>query len=237
MVELGEADGLVTGITQHYSDAIRPALQIVRSREGVRRVVGVFLLTFRNRSVFVADTTVNVEHDPESLAEAAILTAEEARRFGVLPRVAMLSFSNFGSVNHPLVRLVQDAVRLVRVREPGLVVDGEMQADTAVTPDLARALFPFSAIQGDANILVFPDLTSGNIAYKLLHRLGGAEVVGPMLVGMRKPVCILHQSSQVPDIVNLTAIAVADAQFISRIQGKEGKEVPADAPAAGPVAV
>jgi malate dehydrogenase (oxaloacetate-decarboxylating)(NADP+) len=218
MVRLGEADGLVSGITRHYSDSIRPILQIVKARDGVRRVVGVFLLTFRNRSFFLADTTVNVEPDAEGLAESAILAAETASRFGFTPRVAMLSFSNFGSVDHRLVTLVREATRRLRERAPGLVVEGEMQADTAVTPTVAATHFPFSEIKGDANVLVFPDLTSGNIAYKLLHRLGGAEVVGPILVGTRKPAHILHQASEVRDIVNLTAIAVADAQELSRCE-------------------
>jgi malate dehydrogenase (oxaloacetate-decarboxylating)(NADP+) len=219
MVRLGEADGLVSGITRHYSDSIRPVLQIVRTRDDVRRVIGVFLLTFRNRSIFLADTTVNVEPDAEGLAETAILAAEVAARFGFTPRVAMLSFSNFGSVDHALVRLVQEATKRIRERAPGLVVEGEMQADTAVTPAIAATHFPFSEINGDANVLVFPDLTSGNIAYKLLQRLGGAEVVGPILVGLRKPAHILHQASEVRDIVNLTAIAVADAQELSRCEG------------------
>jgi len=215
MVRMGDVDGLVSGLTQHYPDTIRPMLQIVRSREDVRRVVGVFALTFRNRTFFLADATVNVEPDAEGLAETALLTAEVARRFDIEPRVAMLSFSNFGSVDHRLVDLVQKATRLVRERAPDLVVEGEMQADTAVCADLAREHFPFSRIQGDANVLVFPDLTSANTAYKLLHRLGGAEVIGPILVGMRKPVGVLHQCSEIQDIVNLTALAVADAQQIS----------------------
>jgi malate dehydrogenase (oxaloacetate-decarboxylating)(NADP+) len=219
MLRLGEADGLISGVTRHYSDSIRPALQIVRARDGVRRVVGVFFLTFRNRSFFLADTTVNVEPDAEGLAETAILAAEVAVRFGFTPRVAMLSFSNFGSVDHRHVKIVQEATRRIRERAPGLIVDGEMQADTAVTPSVAATHFPISAIHGDANVLVFPDLVSGNIAYKLLQRLGGAETVGPILVGTRKPVHILHQASEVRDIVHLTAIAVADAQELSRSEG------------------
>ncbi|HXH28907.1 MAG TPA: NADP-dependent malic enzyme, partial [Candidatus Polarisedimenticolia bacterium] len=182
MLRRGEADGLVSGVSQHYPDTIRPMLQIVQTREGVRRAVGVFMLTFRNRTFFIADATVNVEPDAATLAEIAILTAEVARRFKIEPKVAMLSFSNFGSVDHRLVRLVQEATRLVRAREPGLVIEGEMQADTAVTPELAAEHFPFSRIQGDANVLIFPDLTSSNCAYKLLYRLGGAQVVGPILV-------------------------------------------------------
>ena len=220
MVRQGDADGLVSGVTQHYPDAIRPMLQIVRLREGVRRAVAVFVLTFRNRTFFIADAAVNVDPDPEGLVDIALATAEEARRFQVEPRVAMLSFSNFGSVSHPLVARVQEAVRLLRQRAPGLVVDGEMQADTAVAPELAAAHFPFSLIKGDANVLIFPDLTSCNIAYKLLFRLGGAEVIGPILVGMAKPVHILHQSSEVADIVHVTALAVAEAQATAAPKGE-----------------
>jgi malate dehydrogenase (oxaloacetate-decarboxylating)(NADP+) len=220
MVRNGDAEGLVSGVTQHYPDTIRPMLQIIGPRPDVPRVVGVFLLTFRNRSFFLADATVNVEPDADSLAEIALLAAEVARRFNVEPRVAMLSFSNFGSVDHPLVRLVQDATAKLHRRSPGLIVDGEMQADTAVWPDLTATHFPFSAIQGDANVLVFPDLTSGNIAYKLLKHLGGAEVIGPILVGMARPVHVLHQSSEIPDIVHLTALAVADAQEMREEAGR-----------------
>ncbi len=215
MVRLGDADGLVAGVSQHYPETIRPILQIIPARQDVRRVVGVFLLTFRNRSFFVADATVNVEPDADDLAETAILAAEVARRFDITPKVAMLSFSNFGSVKHRLVTLVRDATRKVRERAPDLVVDGEMQADTAVVPDVALTHFPFSAIKGDANVLIFPDLTSGNAAIKLLHRLGGADMVGPILVGMSRPVHIVHPSSEVQDIVNVTAIAVADAQNLA----------------------
>ena len=216
LVQRGGADGLVTGVTRHYPDVIRPMLQIIGPRRGVKRVVGVFLMTFRNRSIFVADTAVNVEPDAATLAEAAILTSELARRFGLDPRVAMLSFSNFGSVGHPLARRVAEATRRVRERCPDLVVDGEMQADTAVAPEVAAPMFPFSAIQGDANVLVFPDLSSANIGYKLLHRLGGAEVIGPMLAGMDKPVHVMHQASTVSDIVNAAAIAVAEAQALAK---------------------
>ena len=211
MVRLGEADGLVSGVAQHYPDTIRPMLQIVGPAQEGGRVVGVFMLNFRNRTFFIADATVDVEPDAPGLAETAVLAAGFARRMNVEPRVAMLSFSNFGSVAHRRVDLVREATRLVRLRAPDLVVDGEMQADTAVAPDLAREQFPFSAIKGDANVLIFPDLTSGNIAYKLLLRLGGAEAIGPMLVGMRRPVHAVHPSSEVADIVHVASIAAADA--------------------------
>jgi len=217
MLRFGEADGLVSGVSQHYNDTIRPLLQIVRARDGVKHVIAVFMLTFRNRSFFIADAAVNVEPDAEGLAETAILAAEAARRFNIEPKIAMLSFSNFGSVNHRLVTLVQEATRKVREQAPDLVVDGELQADTAVTPALARNLFPWSALKGDANVLVFPDLTSANIAYKLLYRLGGAQAIGPILIGMKRPVHVLHQSSEVADVINVAAIAAADAQEESRL--------------------
>jgi malate dehydrogenase (oxaloacetate-decarboxylating)(NADP+) len=229
MVRLGDADGLVAGVTQHYPDTIRPMLQIVGPRKDGGRVVGVFMLTFRNRTFFFADATVEVEPDAEGLAETAVLTAEFARRMNVEPRVAMLSFSNFGSVGHRLVDLVREATRRVRLRAPDLIVDGEMQADTAVTPELAREQFPFSAIRGDANVLIFPDLTSGNIAYKLLRRLGGAEAIGPILVGMRAPVHAVHPSSEVADIVHVAAIAAADA--VLALQAKEAKDASGAVPA------
>jgi malate dehydrogenase (oxaloacetate-decarboxylating)(NADP+) len=212
MVRRGDADGLVSGLTQHYPEVIRPLLQIVRPRPGVRHVVGAFLLTFRNRSFLVADTTVNIDPDADTLADIAILAAGLARRFGMAPRVAMLSFSNFGSVDGELPRRVAEATRLVRERAPDLVVDGDMQADTAVAAEVALQHFPFSAIRGDANVLIFPGLAASNIGLKLLHRLGGAELVGPILLGMSRPVHVLHQASDVSDIVNVTALAVAEAQ-------------------------
>ena len=229
MVRLGEADGLVAGVAQHYPDTIRPMLQIVGPGRDGGRVVGVFTLTFRNRTFFFADATVEVEPDAQDLAETAVLAAEFARRMNVEPRVAMLSFSNFGSVSHRLVDLVREATRLVRLRAPDLIVDGEMQADTAVTPELAREQFPFSAIQGDANVLIFPDLTSGNIAYKLLRRLSGAAAIGPVLVGMRAPVHAVHPSSEVADIVHVASIAAADA--VLALNGKEAKVASAVVPA------
>ena len=212
MVRLGDADALVAGVGQHYPDTLRPALQIIQVREDCRRVVGLFLMVFRDRLLFFADTTVNIEPSAEELADIAILTAQVARRFNVDPRVAMLSFSNFGSVRHPLTEKVRRATELVRQKAPGLAVDGEMQADTAVFYDLIREHYPFSTLTQPANVLIFPDLQSANIAYKLVQRLGGAEAVGPILVGMRKPVHVLQYGFEAKDIVNMTAIAVVEAQ-------------------------
>ncbi|MBK9166765.1 MAG: NADP-dependent malic enzyme [Bryobacterales bacterium] len=213
MVEMGDADALISGLTAHYPDTIRPALQVIPVRPGLRRVSGLYLMiTAAGQMYFLADTTVNIEPTAEDLAEIAIAAAETARRFDVEPRVAMLSFSNFGSTRHPLADKVARATRLVRERMPELMVDGEMQADTAVTPEIVESTYPFSQLHGGANVLVFPNLESGNIAYKLLARIGGCEAIGPILMGLSKPVHVLQRGAEVSDIVNMTAIAVVEAQ-------------------------
>jgi malate dehydrogenase (oxaloacetate-decarboxylating)(NADP+) len=216
MLEEGDADAAIAGLNAYYSDTIKPALQIVKTRAAVRRVSGAYILMFEGREILIADTTVNPEPSAEDLAEIALLTAETARRFGIEPRVAMLSFSNFGSTRHPLQEKVRQAVELIRKKAPELVVEGEMQADVAVVPDIASHDYPWSAIQGDANVLICPDLQSANITYKLLWRLGGAEAIGPILQGMAKPVHVLQRGVDVPDIVNMAAIAVLDAQELAR---------------------
>jgi len=213
MVRLGDADALVGGLTQHYPEVIRPALQVIEVRHGMRKVSGVYVLITPKRDIFfLADATVNIEPTAEDLAEIAVNTAEMARRFDVEPRVALLSFSNFGSSRHPLAEKVRKAVELVRLREPALMVDGEMQADTAVVPEIMDDTFPFSTLKGGANVLIFPNLEAGNIAYKLLSRIGGAEPIGPILMGMSRPVHVLQRGAEVNDIVNIAAIAVVDAQ-------------------------
>ncbi len=212
MVRLGDADALVAGVTQHYPDTLRPALQIIQTRDDVSRVAGLYMMLVKDKVYFFADTTVNIEPTAEELAEIAILSAEVARRFHIEPRVAMISFSNFGSARHRFVDKVREATELVKRRAPDLIVDGEMQADTAVVPELIEEVYPFSTLKGGANVLVFPDLQSANVAYKLVHRLGGAEAIGPILMGMRKPVHVLQHGFEVKDIVNMAAIAVVDAQ-------------------------
>jgi len=215
MVRLGDADGLVGGLTTHYPDTIRPALQVIEIRPELRIVAGVYvLITPKGDIYFLADATVNIEPTSEDLAEIAIMAAEKARRFNQEPRVAMLSFSNFGSTRHPLADKVRRAVELVRQRAPGLMIDGEMQADTAVTPHIVEDTYPFSTLKGGANVLIFPNLESGNIAYKLLHRIGGAELIGPLLTGLSKPVHVLQRGSEVNDIVHVAAVAVVDAQEV-----------------------
>ncbi|HEY0590128.1 MAG TPA: NADP-dependent malic enzyme, partial [Thermoanaerobaculia bacterium] len=210
MIETGEADGAISGLTMSYPETIKPALQIVKTRDGIRRASGAYVLMFKGREMVLADTTVNIEPTAEDLVEIAVQTAETARRFGIEPRVAMLSFSNFGSTVHPLTEKVKKAAALLQRDHPDLVVEGEMQADAALVPEIAEE-FPFSRIQGDANVLIFPDLQSANLAYKLLWRLANAEVIGPILQGVRKPVHVLQRSVDVSDIVNMTAIAVLDA--------------------------
>ncbi|MGA3261604.1 MAG: NADP-dependent malic enzyme [Bryobacteraceae bacterium] len=217
MVRLGDADGLIGGLTTHYPDTIRPALQVIDVRPEVSEVAGVYLLiTAKGDLYFLADATVNIEPSAEQLAEIAIMAAEKARRFNVEPRIAMLSFSNFGSTRHPLAEKVRRAVELVRQRAPGLMIDGEMQADTAVTPQIIDETYPFSTLKGGANVLVFPTLEAGNIAYKLLQRIGGAEAIGPLLTGLSKPVHVLQRGSEVNDIVHVAAVAVVDAQEVGK---------------------
>ena len=217
MVRLGEADGLIGGLTTHYPDTIRPALQVIEPRSELRRVAGVYvLITPKGGIYFLADATVNIDPTAEDLAEIAIMAAEKARRFGQEPRVAMLSFSNFGSTRHPLSEKVRRATELVRQRAPGLMIDGEMQADTAVVPEIIDETYPFSTLKGGANVLIFPNLESGNIAYKLLHRIGGMELIGPLLTGLSKPVHVLQRGSEVNDIVHVAAVAVIDAQEVGK---------------------
>ncbi len=211
MVDQGDADGVISGLNSAYPETIRPALQVLGTREGIKRVSGAYLLMFKGREMILADTTVNIDPSAEDLAEIAIQSSETARRFGIEPRVAMLSFSNFGSTHHSQQQKIKKAVELIRERNPDLIVDGEMQADTAVVPEIAAADYPWSDIQGDANVLIFPDLDSANIAYKLLWRLGNAEVIGPILQGVAKPVHVLQRGVDVNDIVNMAAVAVLDA--------------------------
>jgi malate dehydrogenase (oxaloacetate-decarboxylating)(NADP+) len=216
MVRLGEADALLGGITHHYPDTLRPALQLIPVKEGLRKVSGVYvLITEKGNIVFLADATVNIEPSAEDLAEIAISAAEAASRFDVEPRVALLSFSNFGSTRHPLAEKVRRAVELARQRAPGLTIDGEMQADTALVPEILEQTYSFSTLRGPANVLVFPNLEAGNIAYKLLSKIGGCETVGPILHGLSKPVHVLQRGAEVNDIVNVAAIAVVDAQEAS----------------------
>ncbi|MFZ5482399.1 MAG: NADP-dependent malic enzyme [Myxococcota bacterium] len=212
MVRQGDADGLLGGLLHSYAETIRPALQVVGKDPTVRAVSGAYMMLFKNRRLFFGDCTVNVNPDAETLAQIAINTARLAQSFGYTPRVAMLSYSDFGEHRESdAVHKIPEAIEIVRRKWPSLVIDGEMQADTAVNADLAAQDFPFSAIQGDANVLIFPTLESGNIAYKLLRELGGATAVGPVLVGTSKPVNVLALGATVSDVVHMAAITVNQA--------------------------
>jgi malate dehydrogenase (oxaloacetate-decarboxylating)(NADP+) len=209
MMREGMADGMIGGLDVSYADTLRPALQTLGVAPDVKAVSGVYTMLFKDRTLFFGDCTVNVDPDAETLAQIAINTAGVATTLGVEPRVALLSFSDFGEhYQHPKVAVVRQALEIIRRARPDLLVDGELQADTALDPHMAAELFPFSLLKGDANVLIFPDLTSGNIAYKLLRELGGATALGPLLVGLNKPVNALAIGSTVDDIVNMTALTV-----------------------------
>ncbi len=213
MVELGHADGVLNGISQSYPQTLKPAIQCIGVKPG-SRLAGIYMFIFKKRVLWLADTTVNIDPTSEQLADIAIETARLAKRFMVQePKVAMLSFSNFGSNDHVSAVKVRAATEMVRSRAPDIVIDGEMQADTALNPDISKESYPFNRVAGDANILIFPDLQSSNIAYKLLARLAGAEAIGPILIGMNKPVMVLQQNSDVNDVVNMAAITSMDIQL------------------------
>jgi len=216
MVRMGDADGMIAGLNYNYPDTIRPALQVIPFENDSRIVAGLYMMVFKNDLVFFADTTVNIDPSAEELAEIAILAADETRNFDIEPRIAMLSFSNFGSVRHPLSNKVARATEIVKKQRPDLEIDGEMQADTAVIPEILSGNYDFSDLKGKANVLIFPNLESGNIAYKLMHRMGGAEAIGPILMGVSKSIHVLQRNCEVNDIVNMTAIAVLDAQKKSK---------------------
>jgi malate dehydrogenase (oxaloacetate-decarboxylating)(NADP+) len=216
MLRTGRADAVVVGEDMHYPDAIRPALEVIGAEPGRRQVSGIYMLVFQQQTFFFADCTVNIDPDAETLAEIASATAHFVWRLGIEPRVALLSLSNFGSVRHPAAEKVRRAVGLLHEREPGLQVDGEMQADTAVVEEILHRRYPFTRLRSAANVLIFPDLDAANIAYKLLDRLGGAQAIGPILVGMARPVHVLQRGSDVNDIVNLSIIAAVDAQERAR---------------------
>lgn len=219
LVKHGLAGGMVGGPGRPYKHTLRPALRVLGLAQGSGRASGVYAMLFKDRKVFFGDCTVNVEPDAEALAEIALNTAQVAERFGQEPRVAMLSYSDFGEHrSDPAVERVQRAVEIVRARRPGLQIDGEMQADTAVNPDKVAQSFPFCALQGPANVLVFPDLTSGNIAYKLLEQLSAAEVLGPILAGIGAPVHVIPVDGSVTDVVNVAAYAANQA--LDRVQGR-----------------
>lgn len=212
MVRMGDADGLIGGVNQNYPDTIRPALQTLPLAENTSVIAGLYMMVFPKEVVFFADTTVNIEPTAEQLAEIAICAAETVKRLNVKPRIAMLSFSSFGSTRHPLTVKVARATQIVKERCPDLTIDGELQADTALNPEILNSVYDFNTLKGKANVLVFPSLEAGNIAYKLMARLGGAKAIGPILMGTSKAIHVLQRDCEVEDIVNTTSLAVIDAQ-------------------------
>jgi malate dehydrogenase (oxaloacetate-decarboxylating)(NADP+) len=216
MVAVGDADALLSGVSMQYPETLRPALQVIGAHPRAELVSGLYMMVFEKHVIFCGDTTVNIDPTAEQLAQIAHAAARTVRLLGITPRIAMLSFSNFGSVRHPEAEKVARAVEILRKRDPSVVVDGEMQADTAVDEAILKSAYPFSALKEMANVLIFPNLSAGNIAYKLLHHLGNATAIGPILVGMNRSVHVLELGADVEDIVNMAAVAVMDAQERTR---------------------
>ena len=219
MVQQGLADGIVSGVTKPYRESLTPALRIIGIEDGVSRAAGMYIVVTRQGPLFFADTTVNIDPDAETLAETAIITADVARHFDIEPHIAMLSYSNFGTSRHPKARRVAEATRLVKERRPDLNIDGEMQVQFAADKTLRREKFEFSTLEGDANVFIFPNLNAGNIGYKLLQQFSNAEVLGPVLLGMRRPVNVLQMACSVTSIVNLTVITCLRAQQLQQRAG------------------
>jgi allosteric NADP-dependent malic enzyme (EC 1.1.1.40) len=217
MVELGDADALVSGLTKDYPKTISPALQVIGVAVGVDRVAGMYIITNKRGTYFFSDTTVNLDPNAEELAQIIELTARGVKFFDIEPRIAVLSYSNFGSSKGEVPMKTRMAVQIAKEKNPNLVVEGDIQANVALNTEIQQETYPFSALAKEgANTLIFPNLASGNIAYKLLMEIGGAEAIGPILLGMKKPVHILQLGSSVRDIVNMAAIAVVDAQLHER---------------------
>ena len=218
MVETGEADAMLSGLTRNYADGIKPALQIIGTDEGVKKIAGMYLLITKKGPLFLADTTVNINPNAEELADIALLVAKEVRNFNIEPKVAMLSYSNFGSSDTPEAKMVAEATRIIKQRNPSLIVDGEMQGMLAFNKEILRENYPFSElVDADVNVLIFPNLTAGNIAYNLLKEVGGVDIIGPILLGLKKPVNVLQLGSSVRNIINMATVAVVDAQLKTRI--------------------
>jgi malate dehydrogenase (oxaloacetate-decarboxylating)(NADP+) len=218
MVETGDADAMLSGLTKNYAEAIRPALQIIGTEEGVKKIAGMYLLLTKRGPIFLADTTVNFNPNAEELADIAMMVAKEVRNFNITPRIAMLSYSNFGSSDSEEAKVVAEATRILKQRNPSLIVDGEMQASMAFNKEILKDNYGFSdLVDEDVNVLIFPNLTSGNVAYNLLKEIGGADAIGPILLGLKKPVHVLQLGSSVRSIINMALVAVVDAQLKSRI--------------------
>ncbi|MFN6373610.1 MAG: NADP-dependent malic enzyme [Chitinophagia bacterium] len=215
MVENGEADAMISGLSRNYPDTIRPALQVIGTEEGVSKIAGMYIMLTKKGPLFLADTTVNFNPTAEELADITLLVAKEVRTFGIAPRIAMLSYSNFGSSETPEAVTVRNARNIVKQKNPSLIVDGEVQGLVAFNKDILRENYPFSELvdNGEVNTLIFPNLSAGNIAYNLLQEVGGADAIGPVLLGLKKPVHVLQLGSSTRSILNMVMIAVIDAQY------------------------
>jgi malate dehydrogenase (oxaloacetate-decarboxylating)(NADP+) len=213
MVQFGRADALISGLTKDYVSTIKPALQIIGTEEGVNRVAGMYMMITKKGPVFIGDPTVNVNPTVQELVDITLMIDHSVRQFNIKPRIAILSYSNFGSNEGPIPEKTRETVSVLHQKYPDMVVDGDMQANFALNSSLLADNFPFSTLNGaPANTLIFPNLESGNIAYKLLQEIGGAEAVGPILLGLKKSVHVLQLGSSVREIVNMVTIAVVDAQ-------------------------
>jgi malate dehydrogenase (oxaloacetate-decarboxylating)(NADP+) len=222
MVETGEADAMISGLTKNYPDTIRPALQAIGTEDGVKKIAGMYLMLTKKGPLFLADTTVNFNPTAEELADITLLVAREVQHFNLTPRVAMLSYSNFGTSDSPEARLVAEARAIVKRKNPELIVDGEMQAAVALNNELIRENYPFSElVDQEVNTLVFPNLAAGNIAYNLLKEVGGADAIGPILLGLKKPVHVLQLGSTVRNIYNVALVAIVDAQIKCKSQASD----------------
>jgi phosphate acetyltransferase len=212
MVHMNHADGLISGAIHTTADTVLPALQIIKTKEEFHRVSGLFLMLIKDKVYLFADCAININPDAKTLAEIAIDSEKTAKRFGIRPRIAMLSFSSHGSGDHKILDKIRNAVKIVQKKEPKLKIDGELQVDAALDPEVCKIKAPNSKLKGNANVLIFPDLNVGNISYKLVERLGNAEAIGPILQGLQKPINDLSRGCKVKDIVNLAAITVVEAQ-------------------------
>jgi malate dehydrogenase (oxaloacetate-decarboxylating)(NADP+) len=222
LVESGEADCMISGLSRNYPDTIKPALQVIGTEEGVSKIAGMYIMFTKRGPLFLADTTINFNPTAEELAEITLLVAKEVRAFNIKPRIAMLSYANFGSSEGEEAKLVRRARAIVKAKDPNLVCDGEVQGIMAFNKEILKENYPFSElINGETNTLIFPNLAAGNIAYNLLQEVGGADAIGPVLLGLKKPVHVLQLGSSIRSIFNMVLIAVVDAQMKSKTDTQE----------------
>ncbi len=213
---------MISGLTRSYPETIRPALQTIGTEEGVKKIAGMYIMLTKRGPLFLADTTINFNPTADDLAEITLLTAKMVKQFNIVPRIAMLSYSNFGSSDSPEANLVRSAREMVKAKEPSLICDGDVQGILAFNKEILKDNYPFTELlDGEVNTLIFPNLAAGNIAYNLLQEVGGADAIGPILLGLRKPVHVLQLGSSIRSIFNVVLIAVVDAQMKSEVNTQE----------------